>query len=81
MDIGVAVVGLGFGTEFLPIYLSHPNVGYVAIADSDPLRLAEVGARYGVEPRASMRLRRPHGGRMAATRGRPTDHTRAATTA
>ena len=43
MGIGVAVVGLGFGAEFLPIYLSHPSVGYVAIADSDPLRLAEVG--------------------------------------
>ena len=53
MGIGVAVVGLGFGAEFLPIYLSHPNVGYVAIADSDPLRLAEVGTQFGVESRHS----------------------------
>ena len=51
MGVGVAVVGLGFGTAFLPIYLSHPDVDHVAIVDSDPRRLAEVGDRFGIERR------------------------------
>ena len=49
--IGVAVVGLGFGEEFLPIYRKHPNVGRIAIVDSDPARLAAVGDRYGIADR------------------------------
>ena len=35
-SIKVAVVGLGFGAEFVPIYLDHPNVESVMICDSDP---------------------------------------------
>lgn len=49
--IGVAVVGLGFGEEFLRIYQKHPNVGWIAIVDSDPARLAAVGDRYGIADR------------------------------
>jgi predicted dehydrogenase len=37
--INVAVVGLGFGAEFVPIYLDHPNVESVMICDSDNERL------------------------------------------
>ena len=37
--IRVAVVGLGFGAEFVPIYLDHPDVASVAICDSNPARL------------------------------------------
>ncbi|MGA8116150.1 MAG: Gfo/Idh/MocA family oxidoreductase [Actinocatenispora sp.] len=47
----VAVVGLGFGAEFLPIYLSHPDVERVAICDSDEQRLRTVGDRYRIEDR------------------------------
>jgi predicted dehydrogenase len=49
--IRVAVVGLGFGAEFVPIYLHHPAVEHVAICDADERRLAEVGDRFGVERR------------------------------
>ena len=31
----IAVVGLGFGAEFVPIYLDHPDVAAVAICDAD----------------------------------------------
>jgi predicted dehydrogenase len=31
--VGVAVVGLGFGAEFVPIYRDHPSVAFVSIAD------------------------------------------------
>lgn len=46
--ISVAVVGLGFGQDFLPIYLSHPNVERVAIVDSDAERLRNCAERYGI---------------------------------
>lgn len=49
--IGVAVVGLGFGAEFVPIYRAHTDVGPVAIVDADPDRLADVGDRLGVDIR------------------------------
>src|SRR5690349_10653016 len=47
----VAVVGLGFGAEFVPIYLDHPLVESVAICDQDELRLQRTGDRFGIERR------------------------------
>lgn len=44
----VAVVGLGFGAEFVPIYLRHPDVAEVAICDGRPDRLQAVGDRFGI---------------------------------
>ena len=31
--INVALVGLGFGSCFVPIWLDHPNVGQVTVCD------------------------------------------------
>ena len=45
----VAVVGLGFGAEFVPIYLTHPDVQSVVICDSNPERLGGVGSKFGIE--------------------------------
>ncbi|MHC4914905.1 MAG: Gfo/Idh/MocA family protein [Planctomycetota bacterium] len=45
----MAVVGLGFGAEFVPIYLDHPDVESVGLCDSDPERLRTVGERFAVE--------------------------------
>jgi len=47
----VAVVGLGFGAEFVPIYLHHPNVEHVAICDSDERKLNETGDKFLVAHR------------------------------
>jgi predicted dehydrogenase len=47
----MAIVGLGFGAEFVPIYQNHPNVASVAICDSHAPRLERVGKRYGIERR------------------------------
>lgn len=44
----VAVVGLGFGAEFVPIYLDHPDVAEVSICDANPARLRAVADRFGV---------------------------------
>ncbi|TDE08004.1 Gfo/Idh/MocA family protein [Jiangella asiatica] len=49
--VDVAVVGLRFGEQFLPIYLSHPHVRSVAIVDTSADRLREVGDRHGVRHR------------------------------
>jgi predicted dehydrogenase len=50
-NIRVALVGLGFGAEFVPIYLHHPDVEFLAICDSNERVLAEVGDRYQVQRR------------------------------
>jgi len=42
----VAVVGLGFGAEFVPIHANHPDVRAVTICDADPERLKSTGERY-----------------------------------
>lgn len=46
----VALVGLGFGAEFVPIYLAHPDVARVTIVDADPLVLGAIGDRFGIVP-------------------------------
>jgi predicted dehydrogenase len=45
----VAVVGLGFGQEFVPIYLSHPDVETVVLVEPDPSRRTEVATRFGID--------------------------------
>ena len=47
----IAVVGLGFGAEFVPIYLDHPDVASVAICDLNEERLRRTGERYGIQRR------------------------------
>ena len=47
--ISVAVVGLGFGAEFVPIYLEHPNVESVMICDSDAERLNTVSEKFNIK--------------------------------
>lgn len=50
-NITVAIVGLGFGAEFVPIYIQHPNVSRVVICDSDAEILSQTGDRFGVDRR------------------------------
>lgn len=49
--LNIAVVGLGFGEAFVPIYKAHPEVGRVALVDISTERLDRVGDLYGVEDR------------------------------
>jgi len=46
--IRVLLVGLVFGRDFLHLYQLHPDVAHVALCDTDPVLLAEVGSQYGV---------------------------------
>jgi predicted dehydrogenase len=47
----VAIVGLGFGAEFIPIYQHHPNANMYAICQRDPKKLKAVGDAFGVDVR------------------------------
>ncbi len=51
--INVAIVGLGFGAEFIPIYQKHPNAEMYAICQRNARRLNEVGDAFGVGMRYS----------------------------
>jgi predicted dehydrogenase len=47
--VNVALVGLGFGAEFAPIYRDHPDVASVALSDANPDKLAAACSRFGIE--------------------------------
>ncbi len=52
-QINVAIVGLGFGAEFIPIYQRHPQANMYAICQRDPKKLDAIGDAFGVEKRVS----------------------------
>ena len=49
--VNVAVIGLGFGAEFVPIYQAHRNVDNVAICTRNPQTLNQVGDRFDIPER------------------------------
>lgn len=49
--VNVAIIGLGFGAEFIPIYQKHTQVDTVAICQRTESRLNEVGDAFGVAKR------------------------------
>jgi predicted dehydrogenase len=49
--VKVAVVGLGFGAEFVPLYQKHPDAECYAICQRDEKKLNQVGDTFKVERR------------------------------
>jgi predicted dehydrogenase len=49
--INIALVGLGFGAEFIPIYQRHPQANLVAICQRTPKKLDAIGDAFGIEKR------------------------------
>jgi predicted dehydrogenase len=49
--INIAIVGLGFGAEFIPIYQRHPNANMYAICQRDHSKLHNIGDAFGIEKR------------------------------
>ena len=45
----IAVVGLGFGGEFIPLYANHPDVSQVVICDTDPEVTGQMAGRFNVQ--------------------------------
>ena len=51
MKINIAIVGLGFGSEFIPIYQRHPNANMYAICQRTETKLNAIGDAFGIEKR------------------------------
>lgn len=49
--INIAIVGLGFGAEFIPIYQKHPNANMYAICQRTQSKVDEIGDAFGIEKR------------------------------
>lgn len=47
--VKVAIVGLGFGADFIPIYQNHPHAELYAICQRDESKLKAAGEKYGVD--------------------------------
>jgi predicted dehydrogenase len=47
----VAIVGLGFGAEFIPIYQAHPDAELVAICQRNLSKLNKIGDAFNIEKR------------------------------
>src|SRR5687768_18198774 len=46
--INVALIGLGFGAEFIPIYQAHPDANLVAVCQRDPKKLKTIQDAFGI---------------------------------
>ncbi len=49
--VSVAIVGLGFGAEFIPIYQKHPNANLVAVCQRTKSKLDEVADAFKIPKR------------------------------
>lgn len=49
--INIAIVGLGFGAEFIPIYQRHPNANMFAICQRNQEKLTAVGDAFNIKKR------------------------------
>ena len=49
--IRIAIVGLGFGAEFIPIYQKHPNADLVAICQRNKEKMDALGDAFDIEKR------------------------------
>lgn len=49
--INIAIIGLGFGAEFIPIYQGHPNANMYAICQRNKKKLNAIGDAFGIEKR------------------------------
>jgi len=47
--VKVAIVGLGFGKEFIPIYQKYPDSELVAICQRNEKKLNEIGRHFGIK--------------------------------
>lgn len=47
--INVAIIGLGFGAEFIPIYQRHPYANMYAVCQRSPEKLEDISRAFGIE--------------------------------
>lgn len=46
--INIAIIGLGFGAEFIPIYQAHPQANLVAVCQRDQTKLRAIQSAFGI---------------------------------
>ncbi len=51
--VRIAIIGLGFGAEFIPIYQNHPDAEMYAVCQRSPEKLKQLGDAFGVSVRYS----------------------------
>lgn len=49
--VNVAIIGLGFGAEFIPIYQRHPNANMYAICQRNAKKLQQIGDAFKIDKR------------------------------
>lgn len=49
--VRVAIIGLGFGAEFIPIYKDHPDAEIIAVCQRSKDKLDQIGDAFGIERR------------------------------
>ncbi|KAA2216743.1 Gfo/Idh/MocA family oxidoreductase [Maribacter flavus] len=49
--VNVAIIGLGFGAEFIPIYQKHPNANLVALCQRNEAKLNDLADAFGIDKR------------------------------
>src|SRR5690349_4289670 len=49
--INIAIVGLGFGAEFIPIYQRHPLANMYAVCQRNPEKLKQVADAFNIDAR------------------------------
>ncbi len=47
----VAIIGLGFGAEFIPIYQAHPHAEMYAVCQRNEAKMNEIGDAFGIDTR------------------------------
>ncbi len=50
-QFNIALVGLGFGAEFIPIHQAHPNANLVAVCRRNEVEMNKVADAFGIEKR------------------------------
>jgi predicted dehydrogenase len=49
--LNIAIAGLGFGAEFIPIYLRHPHTNMYAVCQRTAEKLNQIADHFGIEKR------------------------------
>jgi predicted dehydrogenase len=50
-QVNVAIIGLGFGAEFIPIYQKHPQANMYAVCQRNKAKLDQVADHFGIPKR------------------------------
>ena len=50
-QFNIAIVGLGFGAEFIPIHQAHPNANLIAVCRRNEAEMNAVADQFNIEKR------------------------------